>query len=132
MNGVTRRLKTRLPVREKESNNNERIAPPDPELQQLLESRVETDEALVRTVYAILKAADDYVPKGRIRNKITYFRAIDSSVKLDDNRLGWRYLTNGGFEVYDVPGTHTSMREEPAVAVLVEELKPCLERAQRE
>jgi thioesterase domain-containing protein len=61
--------------------------------------------------------------------KITLFWANDDEADFEDNRLGWRRLATGGLEVHAVPGTHGSMREEPNVAMLVAELRPCLERA---
>lgn len=128
VNGVARRLG----IGEFKADSNASAAAPDPELQQVLMSRGDVDAALVFTVLAIMKADESYVPKGRIANKITYFRATDAQTSFHDNRLGWRHLTGGGFEVFDVPGTHTSMREEPRVADLVKMLKPCLEKAQVE
>jgi len=61
--------------------------------------------------------------------KITLFWARDAKPDFEDNRLGWRRLAAGGFDLHIVPGTHTSMREEPYIAELVEKLKPCLENA---
>ncbi len=102
--------------------------PPDPELAKLVADRRHGDEALVRTVLAILDAEKDYVPRGKIHpGKITLFWAKDDAAGFEDNRLGWRRLATGGLEVHEVPGTHGSMREEPNVAMLVAELRPCLE-----
>ncbi|HUS09279.1 MAG TPA: hypothetical protein VMZ30_02345, partial [Pyrinomonadaceae bacterium] len=61
--------------------------------------------------------------------KISFFWAKDDPVDFEDNRLGWKRLAAGGLEIYRVPGTHASIREEPNVAALVAELRPCLERA---
>jgi len=70
------------------------------------------------------------VPRGKIHpGKITLFWAKDDEATFEDNRLGWRRLAAGGLEVHEVPGTHGSMREEPNVAMLVAELRPCLESA---
>jgi amino acid adenylation domain-containing protein len=104
--------------------------PPDPELARLVADSRNGDEALIRTVLAILDAEKDYVPRGKIYpGKITFFWAKDDATDLEDNRLGWRRLAAGGLEIHSVPGTHGSMREEPNVATLVAELRPCLERA---
>jgi thioesterase domain-containing protein len=102
-------------------------AAPDPELARLVaDSR--DDEALVRTVLAILDAEKDYVPRGKIYpGKITLFWAADAEADSEDNRLGWQGLTTGGLEVHEVPGTHISIREEPHVAVVAEKLRRCLE-----
>ena len=127
INGVRRRLNMPVPV----ATSDQDSATVDPELQQVLESWYGRDEALVRTVRAIMRADETYVLKRKTYpGKITYFRAIDAPTGVDDNRLGWRHFARGGFEVYDVPGTHTSMREEPRVVELVGKLKPCLEKAQ--
>jgi len=90
------------------------------------------DEALVRTVLAILDAEKDYVPRDKIYpGKITMFWALDAEADEEDNRLGWEKLARGGLEVHVVPGTHTSIREEPHVAVLAEELRHCLAAAEQ-
>ena len=101
---------------------------PDPALARLVADRRNGDEALVRTVLAILDAEKDYVPRGKMYpGKITLFRAEDVEEDAEDNRLGWEKLARGGLKVYSVPGTHISIREEPNVAVLAEKLRECLE-----
>jgi len=115
---------------------NNRIAKPDGfdagdrELQALMERRQDSDDALIKTVFGIYRAGEVYQPVGKIYSgKITFFLAEDDEADFEDNRLGWRRLAAGGLEVHSVPGTHGSMREEPNVATLVAELRPCLERA---
>jgi thioesterase domain-containing protein len=131
VNGLLRRINKYVPVGNITSDHSRDSAARDQELQQVLENQQEHDDALVRTVLGILHADETYFPIGRIYpGKITVFRAIDHPKDFHDNRLGWRNLARGGFEAYDVPGTHTSMREEPRIAVLVEKLRPCLEKAQ--
>jgi thioesterase domain-containing protein len=105
-------------------------ATPDPELARLIADRRNGDEALVRTVLAILDAEKDYAPRGKIYpGKIVLFYAEDAESDEEDNRLGWEKLARGGLEVHRVPGTHVSIREEPHVALLAEELRRCLEAA---
>jgi aspartate racemase len=102
----------------------------DRELQSLMERREDSDDALIRTVFGIYRASEDYQPVGKIYSgKITFFWAQDDESDFEDNRLGWRRLAAGGLEVHSVPGTHGSMREEPNVQILAAELRPCLERA---
>jgi thioesterase domain-containing protein/acyl carrier protein len=102
----------------------------DPELAKVLERHREVDESLVRTVRAILDSEQDYVPAQQVYpGKITFFWAQDAVRDFEDNRLGWRRIAAGGLDIHVVPGTHTSMREEPYVADLVAKLKPCLENA---
>jgi thioesterase domain-containing protein len=83
----------------------------------------------VRTVTAILSAEERYMPAQNYRGKITFFWAREAKRDFEDNRLGWRRVAAGGFDVRVVPGNHTSMREEPNVKVLAQELKCCLEGA---
>ena len=103
---------------------------PDPELAKVLERHREVDESLVRTVRAILDAEQDYaLAQTEYPGKITFFWAQDAVRDFEDNRLGWRRIAGGGFDLHVVPGTHTSMREEPLVAHLVQRLRPYLPTA---
>jgi aspartate racemase len=129
--GMARRFNRYLPDSLKFNGGANGALRPEFELKQLLETRQDRDEALVQTVSAILRAEETYDPRAKIYpGKLTLFRAIDANNELDDNRLGWKYFAQEGLEVYDVPGTHTSIREEPNVAVLAEKLKYCLDRVQ--
>ena len=110
---------------------NETTNAPDPEIQKLLVKDSGVDESLVRTVLAILAASEQYVPARGYPGKITFFMARDAKRDFEDNRVAWRKLAGGGLEVHVVPGTHTSMREEPHVAELAAKLKPCLDQAGR-
>jgi thioesterase domain-containing protein len=47
-----------------------------------------------------------------------------------DEQMGWGELAGGGVEVYDVPGHHLSMFEQPHVKRLAETLRYCLHKAQ--
>ena len=119
--GVLRRRITRRPVS---------TTSPDPEIATLLKEHRDIDEALVRTLRAIIDAEQSYVPTGRIYpGRITLFWAMNSIEGFEDNRLGWRRLAAGGLEIHEIPGNHTTMREEPNVRVLAERLKLCLENA---
>jgi len=100
---------------------------PDPQLARLVAERQNGDEALVRTVMAILDAEKEYVPRGKVFDgKITMFYAGDEQSDIEDNRLGWEKLASRGLDLHVVPGTHTSIREEPHVALLAEKLRGCL------
>jgi len=92
----------------------------------------QADDALVRTVAAILEAEQKYVPAiQHYSGNLTFFWAEDAPRDFEDNRLAWRKIAPEGFEIHVVPGTHTKMREEPYVQKLAEKLKPCLEKAAR-
>jgi thioesterase domain-containing protein len=41
----------------------------------------------------------------------------------------WKKLAVGGIEIYEVPGDHLMILEEPGVRIIAEHLKPCLEKA---
>ena len=112
----------------KENNGSGNTNAADPDIQKLLVNDSGVDESLVRTVAAILSAEQQYIPaRQQYFGKITLFWARDAKRDFEDNRLGWRRLATGGFDLHVVPGTHTSMREEPYVAELVAKLKPYLE-----
>ncbi|MEN3329448.1 MAG: hypothetical protein V7638_4255, partial [Acidobacteriota bacterium] len=118
---VNRRFKARV-----SETKSETTSAPDPEIQKLLAEDSGVDKSLVRTVLAIMAAGDEYVPaRGVYPGKITFFMARDAKRDFEDNRLAWRKLA-AGFEVHVVPGTHTSMREEPHVAELAAMLKDIL------
>jgi acyl transferase domain-containing protein len=61
--------------------------------------------------------------------KVTLMRAADVRETVASRRnetLGWQMLAGGGLEIYDVPGDHISMFEEPNVRNLAETLKGIL------
>jgi len=99
----------------------------DPEIQKVLAKDSGVDQSLVRTVLAIMAADEQYVPARRVYpGKITLFWARDAKRDFEDNRLGWRKLARAGLEVHILPGTHTSIREEPHVAELAAKLRDIL------
>lgn len=125
---VKRRLTKRAVVEGNSGSENNTVR--DPELAKVLERHREVDESLVRTVRAILNAEQDYaLAQSVYPGKITFFWAQDAVQDFEDNRLGWHRIAAGGFDMHVVPGTHTSMREEPFVAHLVERLRPYLDTA---
>jgi len=124
--GVSRRLTGQV-VADNGPKNSKAV---DVEIQKLLAKDSSLDASLVRTVKAILSAEERYAPvRDEYPGKITLFWARDAKPTFEDNRLGWRRLA-AGFELHVVPGTHTSMREEPNVAILAKELARCLKDAQ--
>lgn len=126
--GVKRRLIRRIA---NENNAAAKTGVTDPEIHKLLASDSGVDESLVRTVGAILSAEERYAPaRQQYPGKITLFWARDATPGFEDNRLGWRRMAAGGLDLHVVPGTHTTMREEPYVAELADKLKSCLYPAQ--
>ena len=60
---------------------------------------------------------------------MTLFRCIEKGrVEGDDDLLGWGRLAAGGVELHYVPSSHMSILSEPAVRVVAEKLRECLER----
>src|SRR6185369_3829270 len=119
---VNRRFKGRVSETKNETSDF------DPEIQKVLAKDSGVDKSLVRTVLAIIAAGEQYVPARVYPGKITFFWARDAKRDFEDNRLAWRKLAGAGFDVHVVPGTHTSMREEPHVAELAAKLRTCLEK----
>lgn len=71
-----------------------------------------------------------YIPEP-YSGQITLFRAGQRGDRVRfaiDPSLGWREFAAGGLEVYDVPGTHLGMVEEPCVQVLIQQLQHCIDR----
>lgn len=92
---------------------------------------VVAEDPLARIEWAIYKATQiDYVPPKRIAARITYFLARDNEYRnrFEDNRLRWKTVAGGGFEVHVIPGRHDTIREEPHVGYLAKKLTACLER----
>jgi aspartate racemase len=126
LKGATQGLQRRL-IRRPQAAGVQDI--PDRALQDAVRNGADTDDPLIRTVLAIFEAESSYVPTS-YPGKVTFFWAKDAPADFEDNRLAWRKLAAGGLEIHEVPGTHTSIREEPNVAVLTEQLMACLDRAQ--
>lgn len=90
-------------------------------------ARSQADDALLQTLAAIFEAEQKYVPAvKRYPGKLTLFWADEEPRNFEDNRLAWRKVAAGGLEIHVVPGSHTTMREEPHVQTFVEKLRRCL------
>lgn len=93
-----------------------------------------SNDAVQRTEWGIYLATHvNYRPPGkRLPGRITYFRARDNRYGRgeDDYRLNWKRGADE-FEVYDIPGRHDTIREEPFVAGLADRFVSSLQRAQQ-
>jgi len=90
------------------------------------------EDPLARIEWAIYRATQiNYVPPKPIPARITYFLARDNKYenRFEDNRLRWKTVAGGGFEVHVIPGRHDTIREEPHVAYLAEKLQTSIDRA---
>jgi amino acid adenylation domain-containing protein len=91
-------------------------------------------DAVQRTEWAIYLATEvNYrPPEQRLPGRITYFLARDNRYGRgeNDNRRDWKRGA-AEFEVYEIPGRHDTIREDPFVAVLAGKFISCLQRAQQ-
>jgi thioesterase domain-containing protein/acyl carrier protein len=63
--------------------------------------------------------------------RITLFKAAEQRAEFGpDPQLGWGVVARGGVEVYEVPGDHMTILDQPRVAVLAKRLRSCLDAAQ--
>ena len=100
--------------------------------QEYEQKAIAAEDPLARIEWAIYKATQiNYVPPKQIPARITYFLARDNEYRnhFEDNRLQWKTIADGGFEVHVIPGRHDTIREEPHVAYLAEKLKASIDRA---
>jgi thioesterase domain-containing protein len=80
------------------------------------------------------QALDLYTPQP-YPGAITFFKSSDRLTyefepETANPEVGWRTLARGKMEVFDIPGDHLGMLEEPNVQVLGENLKACLAQVQ--
>jgi amino acid adenylation domain-containing protein len=62
--------------------------------------------------------------------RVTLFLARERGIPQDHPRdLGWAPYAGGGVEIHEVDGDHLSMLAEPAVGMVADQLRQCLERA---
>ncbi len=74
------------------------------------------------------QASEDYVPQV-YTGRITLFQAKEANLDFSYypvTQLGWGELAAGGLDIYEIPGSHLSMVQEPHVQVLAEKLSACL------
>lgn len=105
-------MKRRLTKQVAEENNAlGSSSAPDPEIQKLLEKDSGADESLVRTVVAILAAEGQYVPARQMYpGRITLFWARDAGRDFEDNRLAWRRIAAGGFDLHGARHSYVDAR----------------------
>jgi thioesterase domain-containing protein/acyl carrier protein len=71
---------------------------------------------------ANVRASRDYVLRP-YPGRVTVFRATETTPGYEDPRLGWGRFARGGVDVYEVPGNHSSLVEEPHVQALASKVK---------
>jgi thioesterase domain-containing protein len=73
------------------------------------------------------KAESRYVPQS-YPGTITLFKT--SRLFFPDQTMGWGKLAAGGVRIVEVPGTHTTMLDEPHVETVALQIKCCLNQAE--
>jgi FkbH-like protein len=88
----------------------------------------------VRTVY--LFAEKNYQVGAPLHGELVLFRATRGEgpdepyvERYDDPLLGWGKRATGGVRVFDVPGGHSSMLQEPNVQILAEQMQAYINEA---
>jgi FkbH-like protein len=88
----------------------------------------------VRAVYQF--AERDFRPDGPFDGELVLFRATSgtgsdepTALRYDDPALGWGRRATRGVRVYDVPGGHSSMLQEPHVGTLAREVQAAIDLA---
>jgi amino acid adenylation domain-containing protein len=78
-----------------------------------------------------LESMEAYIPQVYLGH-VTLFKAAQPSINPEyglDPNLGWHEWAAGGLEIYEIPGTHLGMLQEPFVQVLGEKLQYCITRS---
>jgi len=87
---------------------------------------------LFQVFRANVHAMMSYEPK-RYAGRITFFRASDRRADAPEDPIDeWKSLAADGVEVHLAPGTHHTMLKEPAVLVLADWIKVCVNNARME
>ena len=73
---------------------------------------------------ALKRATAKYKPRG-YPGRIVLFRAIDQGRYESADDLGWTEVAEGGLEIHDIPGNHTTM----FVQAGAEKLAACIQAA---
>jgi amino acid adenylation domain-containing protein len=124
---ITRKMGVRIP-------NYSADGPLSTKEQEFADGVSASGDPVERTEWAIYLATQvNYQPpQQRFPGRITYFLARDNRYIRGekDSRRNWKRVA-AEFEVYVIPGRHSTMSEEPLVAVLAEKFISCLGRAQK-
>lgn len=88
----------------------------------------------VRTAY--LFAEREYTPEGLYQGEVVLFRATEGEGNdepyvniYSDSLFGWGKRVTQGVKVYDIPGGHSSMLQEPNVQILAEKMQAYINAA---
>jgi thioesterase domain-containing protein/acyl carrier protein len=95
-----------------------------PDVREAIMGDVEEEQVpdyMMAIIRANARALQTYQPQ-RFPGKITLFRSIEHGKGV---YYGWGELASGGVEVFDVPGNHRGILQEPNVRLLAEKLRAC-------
>ena len=93
------------------------------EVEESLTQETDLQFEIFRTnVRALLSYKPQFYP-----GRITFFRASEQIADIADPVKDWRNVAAEGVEVHVVPGDHYTMLREPAVQIMAEWLKVCIE-----
>lgn len=87
----------------------------------------ESYQKIVETHYLALKSYQPQVYQGRITLFRTGRNSLFGPFTVD---MGWEQLATGGVDIKQISGFHEDLLQEPAVQLLAEQLKSCLDQAQ--
>jgi amino acid adenylation domain-containing protein len=80
----------------------------------------------LKVLDANFQAGENYIGKF-YPGQVTLFRSdIQSLAQTLHPDLGWSNLVGGGLEIYNIPGHHSNLLQEPSVQILAKMLKFCL------
>jgi amino acid adenylation domain-containing protein len=120
---------SKLPPREMVTYIRQRIDRHDKQnIREVMMGDVEDEQVpdyMMGIIQANIQAMQGYVPK-TYPGKVTLFRSIDHGKGV---YYGWSELAKGGVEIFDVPGDHRGILQEPNVHVLASQLNLCLQKA---
>lgn len=99
------------------------------QLYQRLGRQVPDDLKSIAGLETNIKIKKQHFPQP-YHGKVTLFRAKDRKAEVGteiDPDYGWRDLAVGGLDIYDIPGDHLLMLQEPNVQVLAAKIKEIIQ-----
>ena len=87
----------------------------------------QNDDASIEELERILHSASTHYDPPPYAGRVAIFQSIERPRGLYwDLQAGWRDFVEGPMEVYEVPGNHESMFQEPHVGIFASQMRQCL------